>query len=105
MYLFNLAISIGILWFLITFFTGSTNSSHSFNLAWIVIFGMLIVGLITKILLSGIIGPFTAVVDIAALYILVDKVCGTPQKVTLKICAWYLGISIVLALFVAVMTA
>ena len=36
-------ISVGILWFLITLFTRSTNSTHTLNETWIVVIGMLFV--------------------------------------------------------------
>lgn len=91
-------LAVGILWFLITWFTSSTNSSHSLNLTWIVVIGMLIVGMLTKFFLSGILGPFTVIVDIAALYFLVDKVCETSQRITVRICAWYLGLSFLISL-------
>ena len=96
-------ISVGILWFLITLFTRSTNSTHTLNETWIVVIGMLFVNFLSDLLLGGFIGPFTAIVDIAALYFLVDKVCGTSQKITIKICAWYLGLSILVGVFFSVL--
>ena len=99
MHIFGTFLSVGILWFLITLFTNSNNSSHSLTQTWIVVIGMLIVGFLSKLLLAGFLGPFTVIVDIAALYLLVDKVCETNRKVTIKICAWYLGLSFVIALF------
>lgn len=97
-------LQVGILWFLITLFTRSTNSSQSLNETWIVIIGMLMVTFLTGLLLGGVLGPFTAIIDIAALYLLVDKVCGTSRKVTIKICAWYLGISFLFGLFFALLS-
>lgn len=97
-------LQVGILWFLITLFTRSTSSSESLNETWIVVFGMLIVSFLTRLLLGGILGPFTVVINIAALYLLVDKVCGTSRKVTVRICAWYFGISFLIGLFFAMIS-
>jgi hypothetical protein len=97
-------LQVGILWFLITLFTRSTSSSQSLNETWIVVIGMLIVSFLSRLLLGGILGPFTAIIEVAALYLLVDKVCGTSRKVTIKICAWYLGISFLFGLFFAMLS-
>ena len=59
---------------------------------------MLIVSLLSKLLLGGIVGPFTVIINILALYLLIDKVCGTSRKTTIKICAWYFGISFLIGL-------
>ncbi len=95
---FGTFLSVGVLWFLITLFTGSTDSSQSLRETWIVVIGMLIVSLLSRLLLGGILGPFTVVINIAALYLLIDKVCGASRKTTIKICAWYCGISFVIGL-------
>lgn len=102
MNVFGTFLQVGILWFLITLFTRSTSSSQSLTETWIVVIGMLIVSFLTRLLLGAILGPFTLLINIAALYILVDKVCGTSRKVTIRICAWYLGISFLLSLLFAV---
>jgi uncharacterized membrane protein YuzA (DUF378 family) len=72
---------VGILWFLITLFTGSTDSSRSLRETWIVIIGMLIVGLLARFMLAALLGDLeilidivALLIDIAALYVLVDKV-------------------------------
>lgn len=101
----GLILQVGILWFLITLFSRSTNSSQALTETWIVVIGMLIVGILTRLFLSGRLGPFTAIIDIAALYWLVDKVCGTSRKVTFKICGWYFGISFLISLFFAVLSS
>lgn len=101
----GLFLQVGILWFLITFFTRSTNSSQSLNETWIVVIGMLIVSVLSRLLLGGILGPFTAVINIAALYLLVDKVCGTNRKVTIRICACYLAVSFLFGLFFALLSS
>ncbi|MCW1883658.1 hypothetical protein OKA04_02890 [Luteolibacter flavescens] len=100
----GLFLQVGILWFLITLFTGSTSSSRSLTETWIVVIGMLIVSFLVRLLLGGILGPFTFVIEIAALYLLVDKVCGTRRNVTIRICAWYLGISFLFSLFFAMIS-
>ena len=104
MHLFGLFFQVGILWFLITLFTGSTDSSQSLRETWIVIFGMLIVGLLTRFLLPGVLGYFAVLIDIVALYFLVDKVCGANRKITIRICAWYFGISFLIGLGSAVIS-
>lgn len=104
MNVFGTFLQVGILWFLITLFTRSTSSSQSLTETWIVVIGMLIVSFLTSLLLGAILGPFTLLINIAALYILVDKVCGTSRKVTIRICAWYLGISFLFGLLFAVIS-
>ena len=44
-------------------------------------------------------GPLTFVVNVVALYFMVDKVCGTNKAVTIRICAWYFGISFLINVF------
>jgi len=96
--LFGLFFQVGILWFLITLFSGSTNSDQSLRETWIVVIGMLIVGLLTRFLLPDLLSFAAILIDIVALYFLVDKVCGTSRKATIRICAWYLGISFMIGL-------
>jgi hypothetical protein len=104
MQVIGLFLQVGILWFLITLLTRSTNANQSLNETWIVIFGMLIVGFVSRLFLSAFLGPFTVLVDVAALYLLVDKVCGTSRKTTIRICAWYFGISFLIGLFFALLS-
>jgi hypothetical protein len=89
----GLLFNVGILWFLITLFTRQTNSTVSLGETWMVIIGAMVVGIVSRLLLGGVLGPFVVIIDIIALYFLVDKVCGTPKQTTFKICGWYLGIS------------
>lgn len=96
---FGTFLSVGVLWFVITLFTRSTDSSQSLRETWIVVIGMLVVSLLSRLLLAGILGPFTVVVNIAALYLLIGKVCGESRRTTIKICAWYFGISFLIGLF------
>ncbi len=91
-------LQVGILWFLITYFTRQTNASASLPEAWIVIIGTLIVGMPTRVLLGSLLGPFTAVIEILALYFLIQKVCGTPRGTSMKICGWYLGVSLLISI-------
>jgi len=99
MFITSLIIPAAILWFLITFFTRSTNASQTQTEALIVVSGMLVVRLVTRFFLAGFLGIFVVVVNIVVLYVLVDKVCGTSRAVTIRICAWYFGISILINLF------
>ena len=87
--IFNLFLQVGILWFLITLYSRSTNSASSLRETWIVVIGVMIVGLVARWILGGILGPFVGLISIVALYYLVDKVCGLSQKATKKICIWY----------------
>ena len=103
--LFGIFLQVGILWFLITFFTRSTNSRTSLNETWIVIFGMMIVGLLSRYFLNALLGPFVFFVNVAALYFLVDKVCGASRSATIRICVWYFVISILISVILAVLTA
>lgn len=103
--IFSLFIQVGILWFLITLFTGSRNSSQSLRETWIVIIGMMIIGILSRLLLGGILGPLLILVDIVTLYFLVDKVCEESQKTTIKICAWYFGLSLLIGLAFSVLAS
>ncbi|HEY1121685.1 MAG TPA: hypothetical protein VGE67_08800, partial [Haloferula sp.] len=67
MNVFGTFLQVGILWFLITLFTRSTSSSQSLTETWIVVIGMLIVSFLTRLLLGAILGPFTLLINIAAL--------------------------------------
>jgi hypothetical protein len=60
-------LQVGILWLLITLFTSSTDSSQSLRETWIVVFGMMIVGILTRLLFGGTIGPFTTIIDMVVL--------------------------------------
>ena len=82
-------LSVAILWFLITLFTGTRDSSQSLRETWIVVCGVGIVGILSRFLLVHILGPFTALLQIAVLYFLVDWACGCSRKATIKICAYY----------------
>lgn len=83
-------VSLGILWFLITLFTDSIDSEASFREAWIVYFGVAIVGIPCRLILADGLEPLAAVGETAALYFLVGKVCETDRRTTMKICGWYL---------------
>jgi hypothetical protein len=104
MNIFGIFLQVGILWFLITLFTRQTKASVSLQETWIVIAGAMFIGLLTRLFLSGILGPFTLIIDILVLYVLVDKVCGTARKTTMKICGWYLGISFLISISVSLLS-
>jgi len=86
-------LSVAVLWVLIYIFTDCSDSSQSFGEAWIVVIGLRIARYFSALLLDGLLGPFSVVINIVALYLLVAIVCGTTWKITIKICAWYLGMS------------
>lgn len=104
MYLIGIVLQVSVLWFLITLFTGQRNSTQSFRESFVIILAALIVNVLTRIFLGGLLGPLTLLIDFAVLYFLVDKLCGTTRKVTLKICGWYVGISLLISLGVSVVT-
>ncbi|MEY4482814.1 MAG: hypothetical protein RL693_266 [Verrucomicrobiota bacterium] len=81
-------IELGILWFLITLFTDSTNAEQSYRETSIVIFGVMTIGVFFKLLLGD--TPLVIPVQLAALYYLVDWSCGCDRRITWKICGWYL---------------
>jgi hypothetical protein len=56
--------------------------------------GMIIVGFFSRLLLGGILGPFTGIISLIALYFLVDKICDLNRKITIKICIFYVVIMI-----------
>ncbi|MDP0491212.1 MAG: hypothetical protein Q7Q71_09215 [Verrucomicrobiota bacterium JB023] len=101
MFIFTTFISVGILWFLITFFSGSTNSEQSLRETWIVILGVGMVGLIGRFLL----GPFAFLLEIVALYFLILKVCDLRRQIAMKICGYYLAISFLISLVLALFWA
>lgn len=98
MQVIKIFLHVGVLWFLIAFFTRSNDSKQSLREASIVVFGIFFVRLATILLqLRGSLSPLALVIEIAALYLLVDKVCGCSLRTTVKICGWYIGISILFA--------
>lgn len=90
MLLVDLTLHTAILWFLITFFTRSTSADRSLIQTMVVVGGMFLVGIVSEFALRPAIGFFTMVIELAALYWLVDKSCETNRKTTIKICLWYL---------------
>lgn len=67
------------------------------------VFGMMIVNLVLMLLFRGGLAPVALVLDIAALYLLVDKVCASNRTTTFKICGWYIGFRLLLALLSALL--
>jgi hypothetical protein len=98
-------VSAAILWFLITLFTRSTNSSQTLTETWIVVIGMAMVSIVTRLLLGGILGIFTLVLNVVALYLLVDKVCGASRAATIRICVWYFVLTFLINLFFILMAS
>jgi hypothetical protein len=84
-------IDLGILWLLIVLFTRSTDSEQSYREAFIVVFGVMIVGMVSSFFLGE---WFAIIPTLVALYYLVDWACGDERRVTIKICGWYLVASI-----------
>ncbi len=95
-------LELGILWFLITLFTDSTNAEQSYRETSIVIFGVMTIGVFFKLLLPD--NPLVIPVQLAALYYLVDWSCGCDRKITLKICGWYLLTSLTVSVSVYYLT-
>lgn len=96
---FGIVLQAGILWFLITFFTRQANSVQSWREAKIVLIGVLFVTILSRLLLLNLLGPLVLLIEAAALYLLVDKVCETSQRVTIKICVWYFAATLVISGF------
>lgn len=96
---FAALISVTILWFLITLFTRSTNSSQTLTESWIVVIGMLIANLLIKLLLGGLPVLIGRILSVIILYFMVDKICGTSKQTTMRICIWYFVISALISLF------
>jgi hypothetical protein len=90
--MFNLVFQVSLLWFLITLFTRQTNSSQSYTESIIVIIGYIVASILVSLLLGNLLGIFTIFVTGVLLYFIIDKVCGTSRRDTIKICAWFLGI-------------
>lgn len=86
-------LDLGILWFLITLFTDSTNAEQSYRETSIVIFGVMTIGVGFKLFLGD--TPLVIPVQLAALYYLVDWSCGCDRRITWKICGWYLVTSLI----------
>ena len=98
-------ISAAILWFLITLFTRSTSSSQTLTETWIVVIGMAMVSIVVRLLLGEILGIFTLALDVFALYLLVDKVCGVRRAATIRICVWYFVLTFLINLFFILMAS
>lgn len=96
--LFGLFLQVGILWFLITFYSRSTNSKSTLRETWIVVLGMLSIGFIARLTLSSVLGGFVEIIPIIALYFLVDKVCELSRSATIKICVCYIVISVLIGI-------
>ncbi|MBL9177730.1 MAG: hypothetical protein JNM65_06685 [Verrucomicrobiaceae bacterium] len=90
-------LDLGILWFLIVLFTGSIDADQSYRETWIVIFGVMIVGLVFRSLLGDPLRPLATPFQVVTLYFLVEWSCGTDRKTTLKICGWYLVASVAMS--------
>ena len=93
MYIVGPFIQVALLWFLITVFTDSRDSSQSLRETWIVILGVFIVGVFSKLLLGEILGSLTFLIDVVALYFLVEKICEPRRGKTIRICIWYFVLS------------
>ena len=99
MFIAHLFIQVAVLWCLIAIYSGSSGSSSSVqHESWVVIIGVAIVGIVSRLLLAGILGPFTDVIPLIALYFLVDKVCDLGRDKTIKICSFYVVIMIMLGI-------
>lgn len=103
--MFGLVFQAGLLWFVITLFTKQTNNSHSRNEMTIILIGFIAAALLTDLVLGPILGIFTVAINVVVLYILIDKVCGTSKKITMKICAWYAGITITVRIVITLVAA
>ena len=84
-------LDLGLLWFLVVLFTDSTDADQSYREAWIVIIGVMAVGLV----FAAVVGDWLAsLFQVIALYFLVGWSCGTDRRTTLKICGWYLAVTL-----------
>lgn len=86
----NIWIELGLLWWLITYFTGSLDAGESYREAWIVIFGVMLVSLVANAALGEAGGIFALPLKVLALYYLIGWACDTDRKTTRRICGWYL---------------
>jgi hypothetical protein len=88
-------IDLALLWFLVVLFTGSISSEQSYRETWIAVFGTKIVGLVSSFTLPDGFRDLGFVAQSLALFYLVTWACGTDRRTTLKICGWYLVVSLV----------
>ena len=88
-----------LLWLLITFYTRQTSSDQSWREAQIVLMIFLAVSIAVRLFLGNILGLFVVLIEVGALYVIVDRVCETPKRVTIRICAWYFSVMFLVALF------
>lgn len=93
---------LGILWFLITLFTDSTNAEQSYRETSIVIFGVMTIGVFFQLFLGS--SLLAIPVQLGALYYLVDWACGCDRRITLKICGWYLAASLTINIVIRYLT-
>lgn len=66
--------------------------------------GVMIVSFVARLVLGGVLGPFVGLINIVALYYLVDKVCGLSQSATKKICIWYVVSLVVLGILGSILS-
>ena len=66
---------------------------------------MIIVRIFGSLLLGGILGPLLIFVNVAELYFLVDKVCEKSRRTTIKICAWYFGLTLAIGMAFAALAS
>jgi hypothetical protein len=97
-------IDLCILWVFVVGFTGSIDADQSYREACIVVFGVMLVGLVARLVLADSLQMLATPLQWVALYFLVDWACETPRKTTLKICGWYLVASITLNMTVYYLT-
>ncbi|MDB4504292.1 hypothetical protein N9065_00690 [Akkermansiaceae bacterium] len=71
----------------------------------IILIGFIAAALLTDLVLGPILGIFTVAISVVVLYILIDKVCGTSKKITMKICVWYAGITITVRIVITLVAA
>lgn len=97
-------IDLCILWVLIVGFTGSIDAEQSYRETFIVVFGVMLVGLVAGFILNDSLQLLVTPLRLVALYFLVGWSCGTPRKTTLKICGWYLVASVTMSMAIHYLT-
>jgi hypothetical protein len=100
----GLGISLTLLWILIALFNKSGHPELDQREAQIVVMGVAIVGIIAWLLFGRIFRPAPALLQLVALFILVERVCETDRPTTIRICGYYLLVLFVLHFILRLLT-
>lgn len=95
---------IGLVWILITIFTGSRDEDQSYREALICTCGLAAISMIFSWFLPEQFALLRYPIQVIALFFLVERVCESSRATTWRIIIWYVVISLIYLLAVNVIT-